>query len=246
MGSIVALLLILTVSATLVALVKPSVFRLKRRLSALGLGVVLMIFLSWLSLAFESPEKRAERELKRAVADSIATVVEARADSIDAIAKAKADSIANTPEGILEAYVKRHFPEAHEVRVLQSGWADLAPFKDVYSVNVKTFRKVFTEGMFRTNAFNDASSLMRDITADDRVSLGSAWFLITTGTRTRAGFADTSTAINMSLPGDLEVNWDHFHMNAPAFLEYLKTEKDTNDDVRVDFYVRGIQPDSWN
>ncbi len=111
---------------------------------------------------------------------------------------------------------------------------------------VVSFRKVTFVSSFRTNLFNDVSSLMKDFAEEDRVQLGSAWFLISTETRNSRGFTDTSTAVNMKLPGDLDVNWDHFNLNAPAFLKFLNTEKDRNDDVRVDFYVRGIQPDSWN
>jgi hypothetical protein len=147
------------------------------------------------------------------------------------------------PEIILTRYAQKAFHEhtAIDVSVIQ----EENPLRYRLTVNSIEGAHVTAEAL-RSNFFHDVSSLMRDISGNDRLkdAEGTHSFYLSVETGHHGENADTSLVVEAHLPGNMEFDWGH-HDDISAFLKFLNFEQMANPEVKIKWRMSDAKPDYW-
>lgn len=148
-------------------------------------------------------------------------------------------------ESALTIYARDAFGSKTAIKV--QTWEDEDP--PLYQLNVAKLFQLLSGSapLMRTNFTNQVSKCMARISTDERLSKykGSHTFIAFVETENRQGVTDTTWALNITLPNDLDIDWSAMRYNEPKFLKYLYTEKETNLDVQVNWQFADMKPDYW-
>ena len=145
---------------------------------------------------------------------------------------------------ILTTYAKHTFGNADIKLKIED---DLNP--PAYRLKVEQFRNAWSASSLRTTFTNDVSSFMKRIAEDSRLKKynGDNQFFAYTETEDIRGVTDTSKAMSIILPTDLDVVWQSMWMDSDKFLKYLHHEsRNLNHNVWVNWYRPELKPEFWN
>ena len=117
-----------------------------------------------------------------------------------------------------------------------------------YRLKVEQFRLTWSSNSLRTTFPNDVSTIMKRISKHPSIKKyeGSNQFFAYVETEDIRGVTDTSKAMSIILPNDLNVNWQSMMMDSEKFLRYLHHET-TNftSGVYVNWYLPQLKPEYW-
>ena len=117
-----------------------------------------------------------------------------------------------------------------------------------YRLKVEHYQNSWSASSLRMNFVNTVSGIMKRFSEHPRLKKydGDNQFFVYTETVDIRGVTDTSKAMSIILPNDLDVNWQSMRMDEEAFLKYLNYEtRNRKPGVWVNWYLPEIRPDFW-
>lgn len=144
---------------------------------------------------------------------------------------------------VLTNYAK-HFFRGADITVKVS--EDQEPPR--YRLKVEQFRQHWTADGLRDAFVSDIAYIMKRISEHPTLKKydGANQFFVRCETEDIRGVTDTSKAMSIILPNDLDVNWQSMQMDANEFLKYLNYAKqDYTKPIFVNWYLRNLKPEYW-